>query len=247
MQSVVPLVVDPEEQTVAVVDSEGGATATWAFIDSGKIRVLFGDGESSEIMGGGTLSHLYTKIGEYAVTFYRGATVVAETTAVANCEAPLIAPPFYVDPLVEEGEKVQLNMARREVGCDNGMPKYYSGILPGDGVTEFRITCYATTGEKVSLFDEDGNNIWGKWIVLNPVQKDLQLVTLWALWGGDEPMHPMAAKGCDTGCGEDPWVDPVIPPNAIWMTFTMTVRNQYFNAQDYISTSWHIAVTTSGC
>jgi hypothetical protein len=254
----VPLVVDPINQSVAVDEAAGGATASWILSGKGPCTVEYGDGTAStldllaEQMQ--AISHLYRYIGTYAVQFTYGRTVtLAEVTV--TCTMPKIAVPFYLNPLVDKGQRITFNFTRRSVGCDNGTPQYFSGIEPGSGDTEFRVTGYFKT-DLISLFDSSGANVQGEWIPLEKDQVKTQTLSAWAAYSGDTPVTPTDALeekgattlGCSGCCPPDPWPQPQIPDNAEYMEFTMTVRNQYMPIPSYLTVVWRIAVNMdSGC
>lgn len=254
-----PLSITPAVQTVAIDDAMGSAVATWAVSGKGIVKVDYGDGqkETMEIKAGDarTIEHTYARIGSYTIRFTQGRTLVA-VSLIVECVLPKVAAPFYLDALVEKGERVTFNFSRRNVGCDNGMTVYFSGIEPGDGTTEFRVTAYYADGP-ISVFDDSGRNVWGEWIALGIDAKDLHLLTVWAGWGGNEPLIPMgtvvgrgaevAPLDCSGTCPEDPWIPPEIPNDASYMTFTLTVRNQYMGPEHYIAVSWRIAVQSGVC
>lgn len=237
-----------------------GADVATAYIqiygEDATSEIDWGDGSTREeylVTGHLQVSHDYTAAGEYDVT------VIAKNgqrfSAIVNVETdpPTVRFPFYLDNYWDEGQRVSFNIPERWVGCDagTGQPQYISGITPGAGVTQFRMTAYDADGYKVPLFDESGDNVWGEWIDLTEDLSNLQLIFLWLGWYHDYPMGSttmsMSAIDtmdcCDPGCGDDEddvdWELPPIPDDAKYVDVTIEGRNQWM-AEPYPSASVRI-------
>jgi hypothetical protein len=134
-------------------------------------------------------------------------------------------------------------MTWREYGCDNGTPQMYSGIQPGDGVTEFRVTATYSAGGHVSIFDESWVEVSGEWVPLEVDVRKTQMLTSWAGWSGEDTLIPMECGDTDP----DPYIWPNVPDGAETMTYTITVRNQYMLPLSYVIATWVIFVVPHTC
>jgi len=253
--------ITPETQTLEIVGETGYVTAAWKLTGKGEVYVDFGDGSEdvhySLVLDKETpIWHEYTKTGTYTIVVLQAGNSYC-ATLIVTVEQPIVRIPAFATILVPEHEKVSFNIPYRERGCNNGTPVQITGISPGAGVTEFRLTAYREdTGEKISLFDcnNDWAYCWGEWL---PLIEDLaiaQPIACWALWSGEETPIPMVPvpyprdaedKGCGCG-GDDDWEQPTIPENAIIMTFTLEARNEFMGAT-YPSVTWCIGVLPDKC
>lgn len=255
MRHTVPLSVDPAEAQAAVIDEDVGyATVAWTVVGTDLVTVYFGDGEKAIVRSDGMpiiVDHDYNQIGAYRPIFKQDGELITGKVTITT-DMPDVLAPFFLDRLVEEGEKIVLEIPRRVHGCNSstGAALYTSGILPGAGTTEFKINAIDSFGNTVSLFDMSGDNVSGEWVELVSDLSELQTITCWALYGGDGPLNPMSADimDCDDTCDpDDPWVQPDIPEGTEWIKFTMTVRSEYIPEPYYIVVYWYIYVLTGGC
>lgn len=252
------LMISPESQEVTISAEIGYAVAAWDLRGNGDVLVTFGDMTKAVYrLDRGVavdIEHEYTATGTYRVVATQGSRTDAATVMV-TVDAPQVAAPFYTSYLVDDGERIDFNIPRRRVGCDNGVELYHSGVTPGVGVTEFRIFAYDHSGNKISLFDSSGRYVWGEWIPLVEDLRELQIITCWAGWTGTEPKIPMASKavepaGCGGGCddGTAPWIPPSVPDSALRIVFTLEARNQWITTEGlYPRVDWRIAVLNGGC
>ncbi len=236
----VPLEISPPTQTAPIDEAVGYATAYWVVEGNGTATVDYGDGASETLALEPEqtlhLEHTYSYIGLYRVTFTQGSTVV-ETLVSVTCIMPVVASFHYTSRVQPDLQKITYNAQWREHGCDNGVPHAYSGIQPGSGTTEFRLTAYYD-GEKLGIFDEAGTNVCGEWVLLADDVHDGQSLFYWVGWTGENTMTPMAAE---KGCGDDEpgdWTEPGIPEDAEHITFTLTVRNEYMRETGYMIETW---------
>jgi hypothetical protein len=249
-----PVTINPLTQTVSIYDNPGYAVAMFTIAADGDVTVDFGDGteEIYRVNSSLPIEHRYYSIGLFSVLASKGNQSDRAEVRVEVAE-PVVDVPFFLNRWFEETERITFNIPRRYHGCAGSM--FRTGILGGTGTTEFRMTAYDDQGGKISLFDPDGNNVWGEWVVLIDEPMYLQIITCWVLWGGDTPPYPMAAeKGCGYGdptcggCVIDPWLPPEIPEDAPRINFTLQARNQYMLFEDdYPSVSWSVAIKVGTC
>ena len=241
------------EWTVTVADPSQGAVTSVA---SWQAVVDYGDGSEQEeftVWRGrdARIEHCYTALGTYTITVRQGQYTSRAVVEITVLE-PIVRRPFYLRYVVERWERIDFQVSWREVGCESttGKPLYETGITPGAGLTEFRIEGYDWQGRRISLFDQDGVNVWGQWVsLITDIKLEAQAITCWALWYSDTPRVPMVPTPHPSGCvPDDPWEDPPIPEDARWMVFKLWARNPWLLTEDdYPMVQWRIAVTGWEC
>jgi len=252
-----PVTISPITQIISIYDDPGYAAATFTVAADGDVTVDFGDGvkEIYKVDSSLTIGHRYYAIGLYSILASKGSQSDRAEVRVEVAE-PVVDVPFFLDRWFDETERITFNIPRRYHGCAGDNTMFQTGILGGSGTTEFRMTAYDHQGNKTSLFDPAGNNVWGEWVALIDEPMYLQIITCWVMWGGDTPPYPMAVErvcGDGThpdcgGCVVHPWLPPEIPADAPRMNFTLQARNQYMLLEaDYPSVSWSVAIKEHAC
>jgi hypothetical protein len=251
----VPPGIAPPTQSVAIDTSLGYAEATWDLMGNGLVTVEFGDGARAEYKLRydplTTITHRYAYTGTYLVTIRQGpkAATASVTVTVDGPDVLVPGASYTKGPYVEEDERINFGMQRRSSGCaGNGSALEYTGIQPGAGTTWFRMFAYDDRGRHISLFDEQGEDVWGQWIEYATGHDEVQFLTCWAWWTDPEPPYPMIPKStCPPGDGDD-WEPPVIPGDAPKMTFILQARNDWIIADDlYPSVTWVVYVKLDSC
>lgn len=238
----------PTTQTIDL-ENASGVTAYWQVDGEGNFTFDPGDGcdpITIAVDGNTQVSYDYTKGGVYDVQFVQGRNVYQAQVVIAVDE-PVVRKPFYLKTIVGKRERISFNVVGRDVGCDSatGYPQYETGISPGGGTTEWRMTAYDQDGVRVALFDSGENNIWGQWVDLVKDLRETQMVSCWADWYLDTPMGPVAQA---MSCGDtDPWIPPTPEKDDGWIAFKLEARNEFMN-EPYPSATWIIFVEqASGC
>jgi len=269
------LTVQPSAPTVMVSEEDGGALVGWVVQSNGAVSVTvdYGDGASGRynVANSVVIEHLYKQVGVYKAVFRYGAKHV-ESTVTVKAVAPKAYELWSTQGYnVVENDLVQLHVPYRVRGCDRatGKPLYVTGVLPGEGKTEFRLRVYNQDHQPISVFvarvAEEGeetpytwngvpivnDNVWGEWLELEePIATSMQHVYVFGGWTEEEPYHviwPISLKGCDDDeC--DPWdEEPTVTP--LWMDFELCARGQYapFNSDGDMCATWRIYVTKKVC
>ena len=255
--------VAPLTQTLTFLDGASTTTAYWQVFGNATIIVDYGDGSDPEQWIVDTqqqVSHNYDSAGEYTARFIEDGRSISTLVTVTTDE-PIVRFPFFLNNVWDSRQRISFNIPVRNVGCESstGQPSYVSGITPGDGVTQFRMTAYDIDGYKVPLFNSNGDNVWGEWINLVEDISHLQMIYVWLDWYHSYPMGPttmsmslIEAMACpDTGCGDpidpdDGWILPDPTVDDKYVDFKIEGRNQWMSAP-YPSADKRVYYDTGEC
>ena len=223
--------VRPLQQELSFIDDASITTAYWQVYGDTKFTFNPGDGSPAKtyVVDGRTqISHDYDTAGDYDVRFTEDGRII-NVFVIVKVKEPIVRFPFFLKGDWDVGQRIMFNIPERRVGCDGatGDPLYVTGITPGSGVTEFRMTAYDYDGKKVPLFDSAGDNVWGLWIPLADVS-DLQTICLWFGWYSTDPMGP-TTMSMSYGDADD-WVVPEPEDDDLWVDVYIEGRNQWMSS-----------------